>query len=91
MTTAAFDSLGYAKILEQGGFTREQAEAQIKILQKALESQDEANSRALATKGDVQELRLEIEKVKYAMLKWQLGIGLALAALLAKGFHWFGF
>ena len=67
----------------------------------------------MATKGDVQDVRLEIEKVRaelktdiekvraelktdiksleLRLLKWQFGIGLALAAIMAKGFGWLGF
>ena len=66
-------------------------------------------ARNFATKGDVQDVRLEIEKVRaelktdiekvraeiketeLRLLKWQLGIGLALAAIMAKGFGWLGF
>ena len=59
-----------------------------------------------ATKGDLREtelrLQTEIEKVRaelktdmktleVRLLKWQLGIGLALAAIMAKGFGWLGF
>ncbi len=49
-------------------------------------------------RGEIQEVRLEIEKVKASikdtelrLLKWQFGIGLALAAVMAKGFGWLGF
>ena len=39
------------------------------------------------------ELRLqkEIQQVKYDLLKWQLGIGLAIILVVAKGFGWLGF
>ena len=36
-------------------------------------------------------LRTDMEKVKYALLKWQIGGWLALAAIMAKGFGWIGF
>lgn len=53
-------------------------------------------------KGDIQDVRLEIEKVRaelktdiekirYDLLKWQLGLALGLAAIMAKGFGWLGF
>lgn len=69
----SFDSLDYARKLEQAGFTRQQAEvqanairqqteAQSAALQKALDKYDEASRRELATTGDVQDVRLEIEK-----------------------------
>lgn len=36
-------------------------------------------------------LKVEIEKVKYDLLKWQIGGWLALVAIMAKGFGWLGF
>lgn len=37
------------------------------------------------------QVRSEMQKVKYDMLKWQLGVGLAIIAVMAKGFGWIGF
>lgn len=120
MTTTTFDSLGYVRKLEEAGFTRQQAETQAEAMREQLEAQrtalqmtldkyDEASRRELATKGDVQDVRLEIEKVraevekvKYDLLKWQIGLAVALgsfmlagfgglAAIMAKGFGWLGF
>ena len=120
MTAITFDSLGYAKKLEEAGFTRQQAEVQANALREQLDAQnnafqrlienyDESSRKELATKGDVQDTRLEIEKVRaevekvraelktdiksleLRLLKWQFGIGLALAAIMAKGFGWLGF
>ena len=127
MTAITFDSLGYAKKLEEAGFTRQQAEVQASALREQLDAQnnafqrlienyDESSRKELATKGDVQDTRLEIEKVraetekvrlevretearlrteiekvKYDLLKWQIGGWLALAAIMAKGFGWLGF
>ena len=112
MTAITFDSLGYAKKLEEAGFTRQQAEVQAVVLreqldeqnhtfQKIIEAYDESSRKDLATKGDVQNVRLEIEKVRaelktdiksleLRLLKWQFCIGLALAAIMAKGFGWIG-
>lgn len=81
---------------------RQQAEAQRAALQSALDRHDEARRREIATKGDLREtelrLQAEIEKVKaeirateLRLLKWQIGIGLALVAIMAKGFGWLGF
>ena len=157
MTTMTFDSIACVRMLEEGGFTRQQAETQTEVLrrqtevqarqteareealrerleaqraalqqelqqalQRELERYDDASRRALATKGDVQDVRLEIERVraelktdiervraelktdiekvrtdvervKYDLLKWQLGGWVALAAIMAKGFGWIGF
>ena len=105
MTTTTFDTLGYAKRLEAAGFTRQQAEAQAELLREHAETQSAAvqkilddRDKELASKGDIQGVRLEIEKVradvekvKYDLLKWQIGGWLALAAIMAKGFGWLGF
>ena len=109
MTSTTFDSLGYFEKLKEAGVPeaqarvqaeamRQQLEAQRAALQTALDRYDEAGRRELATKGDVQDVRLEIEKVraevkrnKYDLLKWQIAGWLALAAIMAKGFGWIGF
>ena len=63
--------------------------------QAVIREYDESSRRELATKSDVREaeLRLQasIEKVKYDLLKWQIGGWLAIAAIMAKGFGWLGF
>ena len=131
MTTTTFDSLGYFEKLKSAGVPEEQAKVQATALreqldaqntavQRLIESYDESSRKELATKGDIQDTRLEIEKVRaelktdiekiraemekvraelktdmksleLRLLKWQLGIGLALAAIMAKGFDWIGF
>ena len=95
MSMAAFDSIGYMRKLEASGVPRQQAEVQADTLRQALERVDEAQRKELATKADVREselrLQKEIEHVKYDMLKWQLGIGLAIIVIMAKGFGWLGF
>ena len=80
----------------------QQAEAQNAALQKILESRD----RELATRGDLREtelrlqkeiegVRAEIKDAELRLLKWQIGIMLtgfgALAVIMAKGFGWLGF
>lgn len=132
--TIIFDSQDYARRLEQAGFTPQQAEILKEhgehlraALQPLLRFYEETAHRDLATKGDVMDTRLEIErvraevekvrtetekvradlkvdiekvraelktdiaKVKYDLLKWQIGIGLGLVAVMAKGFGWLGF
>ena len=126
MTTMTFDSIAYLRMLEEGGFTRQQAETQTEVLrrqaeeryaalrrelrqtlQRELDRHDEASRREFATRGDVQDVRFEIAKVrgelKIAILKvsykdllrWLFGIMFAgfgaLAVLLAKGFGWLRF
>ena len=128
--TIFFDSQDYARRLEQAGFTPQQAEILKEhgehlraALQPLLRFYEETVYRDLATKGDVMDTRLEIERVraevekvraetekvraelkvdiekvraeveknKYDLLKWQIGIGLGLVAVMAKGFGWLGF
>lgn len=109
MTTITFDTLEYARKLENAGFTRQQAEVQADALKKFALELDEKTRQELATKGDVREtelrllkeietVRKEIETVRcenkateIRLLLWQAGIGLALTAIMAKGFGWIGF
>ncbi len=37
------------------------------------------------------ELKTDMKSLELRLLKWQFGIGLALAAIMAKGFGWLGF
>ena len=98
MTTLTFDSLDYFEKLKDAGFTEKQAKVQASVLQTALNMHDETSRKELATKGDVQDVRLEIEKVRkeireteLRLIKWQLGGWVALAAIMARGFGWLGF
>ncbi len=113
MTTTTFDTLGYAKRLEAAGFTRQQAEVQAEIMRQQAEAQNaalqkilESRDRELATRGDLREtelrlqkeiegVRAEIKDAELRLLKWQIGIMLtgfgALAVIMAKGFGWLGF
>ncbi len=87
-----FDELKAADVPEK------QARVQAEAMRNAFAAYDASKMKELATKGDIQEVRLEIEKVraemqkiKYDMLKWQFGIAVALATIMAKGFGWIGF
>ncbi len=99
---ATFDAIAYARKLEQAGFTREQAEIQAENARELREAQaeslrsftkelDEKTKKELATKGDIQDVRLEIQQTKYDLRKWQIAGCVALAAIMAKGFGWLGF
>ena len=100
-TTIQFDTLGYFEKLTGVGFTEAQARVQVAAMQDFVKSYDEASRKELATKGDLREtelrlqkeietVRKEIEKVRYDLLKWYIGGWVALAAIMAKGFNWFG-
>lgn len=90
MTTTTFDTLGYAKKLEEAGFTRPQAEAQASILRDILAMQDEAARKELATKIDVVEAEMKIkaelaekiESSKHEILKWMMGMLIAQTAMI---------
>ena len=60
-----------------------------------LEKYDENQKNAVATKGDLHEPELRIQKemkeMELRLLKWQIGGWVALAAIMAKGFGWLGF
>lgn len=93
-----FDPLKFFDELKAADVPEKQARAQAEALRSAFAAYDASRMKELATKGDVQDVRLDIEKVraemqqmKYDMLKWQFGIAIALAAIMAKGFGWIGF
>lgn len=102
MTTTTFDTLTYATKLEEAGVPRQQAKVQADTMRDFVVAQDESLRKELATKGDLREIELrlqaeiekvraEVQKTKYDLLKWQLGIGLAIIIVIAKGFGWLGF
>ena len=78
---------------------REKLEAIRKEEQEKLEAE---RRNTLATKADIMavkadiekvraELKTDIEKVRIDLLKWQIGIAVAILAIMAKGFGWLGF
>lgn len=98
MTTATFDTLGYFEKLKAAGVPEAQAKVQVEVMQSVVQSYDEASRRELATKGDIQDVRKEIQDVRLEMknmemrlLKWQIGLAVAIIAIMAKGFGWLGF
>ena len=69
---------------------------------ETLEKYDENQKNAGATKGDLREtelrlqkeiesLRVEMKASELRLLKWQIGGWVALAAIMAKGFGWLSF
>lgn len=71
MSTLIFNSLEYARRLEQAGFTREQAEMQANILTEIVDEK-------MATKQDLRELELRLT----VRLGGMLTAGVALLAAL---------
>lgn len=105
MNGTAFDALAYFEKLKAAGVPEEQAKVQANAFRDFSEIQSEKNKQDSASKDDIQLTRLEIEKVRaeiekvcagiksaeIRLLKWQLGIAVALAAIMARGFGWIGF
>lgn len=84
--------------LKAADVPEKQARAQAEAMRSVFAAYDASNMGSLANKGDLGEVRLEIEKIraemqkmKYYLQKWQFGIAVALAAIMARGFGWIGF
>ena len=78
MTTMTFDSIACVRMLEEGGFTRQQAETQTEVLRRQTEAREEALRERLEAQravlqwiGAARNAR-HIEKVKYDLLKWRM-------------------
>ena len=95
MTTTTFDALAYFEKLKASGVPEEQAKVQANAFRDFSAIQEENARKELATKGDLRETELRLQKeikdAEMRLLKWQWGIALALAAIMAKGFGWIGF
>jgi hypothetical protein len=72
MNAATFDTLAYSNALQQAGMPKAQAEALTRAQADALRSMVE--SRDLATKSDLLEL-------KHDVLKWMVGLAMAQIAV----------
>ena len=72
-----------------------QARVQAEAMRNAFAVYDASEVKELATKGDLREtearLQKEMREIGLRLLKWQFGIGIALAAIMTKGFGWIGF
>lgn len=80
-----FDKLAYFKRLEQAGVQHEQAEAFAEALGDALKE----GSSELATKGDIRELKGEIQNIekRITQLQWMMGITVVgVISLIMKAF-----
>ena len=63
-----YNSLKYAKILEEVGFTREQAEAQMQIMTETIETnlatKQDMKDLSLVLSQDLKDLKAELQSVK---------------------------
>jgi hypothetical protein len=82
MATAAFDTLGYFEKLKAAGMPEQQAKVQVEAMQDIVKSYDDASRKELATKGDIQDVRREIQETKHEILKWVIGVAIGQAALI---------
>ena len=84
MPAIAFDTLAYAKEVEEAGFTRQQAEAFAWAQKKLL--QDVMSSSEVATKSDLNDVRAELKEeianTKHEILKWTIATVIAQTALI---------
>ena len=82
MTTITFDTLGYFEKLKAAGVPEAQAKVQVEAMQDIVKAYDESSRKELATKGDIQDVRNEIQTVKHEILKWMMGMLVAQSALI---------
>ncbi|MGE3975085.1 MAG: hypothetical protein AB7F59_11225 [Bdellovibrionales bacterium] len=68
-----FNTLRYAKKLEDAGIPRDQAEAHIQIMAEIVEGD-------LATKQDIKELKDEMQKMEYRLI---IKLGALVTAIIA--------
>jgi len=89
MATVTFDTLKFANQLKTAGVPAGHAEAEAKALSEVFET----NLSELATKADLREVEIKIEKtelalrqemsnLKFELLKWFTGLAIAQAGLL---------
>lgn len=79
MSTITFDTLKFVDTLKEAGISEAQAKAQAKAISDAIDS---ATSLSLATKSDIQDLKTDVNGVKYDLLKWLIALVLGQTALL---------
>lgn len=75
MPEMVFNSLNYAKRLEQAGFTREQAEAQANIMTEIVDEK-------MATKRDLREMELRLKYELTLRMGIMISAGVAFLAAL---------
>jgi hypothetical protein len=87
MSTVTFDTLKFVEKLKAAGIPEGQAKAEAEALQEAF---SDSAAYTFATKRDVADIRLEIrdvraeiERSKYDLIKWMAGLLLAQAAVVA--------
>jgi hypothetical protein len=83
MATITFDTLKFVEKLEKAGVSREQAAAFADAQKEAF---SEALDTSIATKNDIESVRIDIAKLdakitgEITLMKWMLGVVIAIAA-----------
>lgn len=90
MATIAFDTLKFVEDLKLAGFAESQAKAMAEAQKRAFAEVFENRDHQAATKADIAEVMLEIERtqrdiaeIKADTVKWVAGLLLAQAAVVA--------
>ncbi|MDE5833470.1 MAG: hypothetical protein K2H64_10930 [Desulfovibrio sp.] len=97
MTTTTFDALAYFEKLKAAGVPEEQAKVQANAFRDFSAIQEENNRKELATKGDINDVRLEMKEIEMRLserieaskretLKWLIALLLSQSALLVAVF-----
>ncbi len=79
MATIPFDTLKMAEEMEAAGFTHAQARTQARILSEIAS----ADRSTMATKLDIADVKLEIEKVRSELVKWVVTVGILQTAIVS--------
>ncbi|MBF0462333.1 MAG: DUF1640 domain-containing protein [Magnetococcales bacterium] len=89
MTAITFDTMEFIEQLKAAGVPEEQARGHVKAFATAMRQVEEGHLGELATKRDIKELELEIEKVrreiaeaKVDIIKWVVGASGVVVALI---------
>lgn len=93
MAATTFDALDYFEKLKKAGVPEEQAKIQANAFRDFSIIQDEKAKQKLATRGDIQDVRIEmkgmemrltekLESGKHEMLKWMIGLIITQSAML---------
>ena len=81
-----FDPLKFYDELKAADVPDKQARAQAEAMRNAFAAYDASKMKELATKGDIQNLRLEIREIELRLIKWMVGIIVTQTALLVAIF-----
>lgn len=84
MSQLTFDTLKFVKTLENAGISKEHAEAITNAQKEAFG--ELAAAKDLATKQDILLLKNDMLAFKADMVKWFLGVTIAIVGFMAAGF-----